>query len=190
MNRGTWWTTVHGVTKESDTTEWLTFSLLIGWWWSDRVALQDSCAQSKVTILHLGSCLSFCQTLVPAKTLLPEEEPKDTVCVPLRKNCLIVAVLSFDCSSFGSAFLHFPDSNYLDLFFGTQGRSVRLKSLSYKQEMGDTERICTQKGPTESRSVSPGERKAAIAFLTEEKPFYLSRFVTSAWPRCLPGLSY
>ena len=144
----------------------------------------------KLTILHLGSCLSFCQTLVPAQTLLPEEEPKDTVCVPLRKNCLIVAVLSFDCSSFGSAFLHFPDGNYLDLFFGTQGRSVRLKSLSYKQEMGDTERICTQKGPTESRSVSPGERKAAIAFLTEKKPFYLSHFVTSAWPRCLPGLSY
>ena len=59
----TWWTTVHGVTKESDETEWLTFSLLIGWWWSDRVALQDSCAQPKVAILHLGSCLSSCRNL-------------------------------------------------------------------------------------------------------------------------------
>ena len=27
-----------------------------------------------------------------------------------------------------------------------------MKSLSYKQEMGDIERICTQKGPTESRA--------------------------------------
>ena len=67
---GTWWITVHGVTKESDASEWLTFSLLIGWWWSDRVALQDSCAQPKVAILHLGSCLSSCRNLSSCRRTL------------------------------------------------------------------------------------------------------------------------
>ena len=141
---------------------------------------------AQITTLHLGSCLSSC----PRTQSYVYHNPKLQLYVSLKKNCLIVAVLSFDCSSFVSAFLHFPDSNYLDLLFGTQGRSVRLKSLSYTQEMGDTERICMQKGPTESRSVSPGEREASISFLTEKKPFCLSHFATSAWPWCLPGLSY
>ena len=38
--------------------------------------------------------------------------------------------------------LHSPSSlisNYLNLPFGTQGRSWRLKPFPYKQEMGDTE---------------------------------------------------
>ena len=31
-----------------------------------------------------------------------------------------------------------------------------MKCISYKQEVGDTKRICTQEGPTESRSISSG----------------------------------
>ena len=45
-------------------------------------------------------------------------------------------------------------SNCLNLPFGTQKRSRRLKSFSYKQEMGNMERICTQEGPTGSCLVS------------------------------------
>ena len=38
-------------------------------------------------------------------------------------------------------------SNCLNLPSGTQGRSRGLKPIPYKQEMGNTERICTQEGP-------------------------------------------
>ena len=38
-------------------------------------------------------------------------------------------------------------SNCLNLPFGTQGRSKRLKLFSYKQEMGDTERLLCPGGP-------------------------------------------
>ena len=35
--------------------------LLIGWWWGNRAAFQESCAQPEVTILHLGGGLSSCR---------------------------------------------------------------------------------------------------------------------------------
>ena len=32
--------------------------LLPGWWWGNRMVLQGSCAQTEVTVLHLGGSLS------------------------------------------------------------------------------------------------------------------------------------
>ena len=49
-----------------------------------------------------------------------------------------------------SLFLHsFPSliSNCLNLPFGTQGKSRRLKPLSYRHEMGDMERLSYPGGP-------------------------------------------
>ena len=36
---------------------------LIGWWWGNRVVFQESCAESKVTILHLGGGLNSVEEL-------------------------------------------------------------------------------------------------------------------------------
>ena len=68
--------------------------------------------------------------------------------------CFIRALLFLDCSSFVSAFPHFPISNCLNWPFGTQGRSRRLKPFSYKQETGTRKVFCTQEGPTGSCSIS------------------------------------
>ena len=56
-------------------------------------------------------------------------------------------------SSFVSAFSSLI-SNCLSLLFETQGRSRRVKPFSYKQETGNTEKICTQESLTVSFSVS------------------------------------
>ena len=96
------------------------------------MVFQESCAQPEVTILQLGGALSSCR-----------KTQRYILCVSLEEElglCFIAALL-FDCFSFVSASPHFPISNCLNLPFGTQGRSRRLKPLSYRQEMGDTERL-------------------------------------------------
>ena len=55
--------------------------------------------------------------------------------------CLLMAAPLF-LNSFPSLI-----SSYLNLPFGIQRSSRRVKPFSYRQEMGDMERICTQDGP-------------------------------------------
>ena len=64
--------------------------------------LQQSCAQPGVTILPLGG-----------GGLVPAEELRDVLlCIFLEEElgfCFIEVLLFLDCSSFVSAFPHFPD---------------------------------------------------------------------------------
>ena len=109
--------------------------------WFQPVRDPCACAQPEVTILHLGGglsshrrtqrCVSDCHALL----LRRNQDP-----APLLHYCFLMPFLCFCIPS------HLM-SNCLNLPFGTQGRSRRLKPFSYKQETRDTEKsFCTWGG--------------------------------------------
>ena len=101
--------------------------LLIGWWWGNRVVFQESCAQPEVTILHLGGGLSSCRRTQRYCYVYPSRSNQDY--------CILIAP---------PLFLHFPPFPVwicpLEL---REGQGSWMKLISYKQETGDLERICT-----------------------------------------------
>ena len=106
---------------------------LIGWWWGNRAVLQESCAQSEVTILHLSGDLSFCR-----------RTQRYIVMYILRGGTRTLLHLHFCFLSAPPLFLHsLPSliSNCLNLSFRTQVRSRRPKPFSEKHEMGGRERL-------------------------------------------------
>ena len=94
------------------------------------------CFPNKLTVGEIKDILLW---------IFHEEEPG---------TCFITTLLFLDCSFFVSAFPHFPISNCLNLCFGTQGRSRRLKPFSHKQEMRNTERLLYPGGPHQVLLVS------------------------------------
>ena len=97
--------------------------LLIGWWWGNRAVLQESCAQPEVTILHLGRGLSSCrrtQWFCYVYFFRRNQDP-----APRLHYCFLTALLFLHS-------LHSLISNCLNLPFGTQESSRRLKPFSYK----------------------------------------------------------
>ena len=55
--------------------------------------------------------------------------------------------LFVDGCSFVSVFFPFPDKQLLESTIWNSGKFKRVKPFSYRQEIGDMERICTQDGP-------------------------------------------
>ena len=101
------------------------FVTLIGWWWDNRAELQESCAQSEVTILHLGG---------GSKTLL---------CIFLWVG---TRTLSGGCTTIWVFLLFlYPLSSLishcLNPPFGTQGRSRRLNEAYILQTRNGEHRI-------------------------------------------------
>ena len=90
------------------------------------------CSRNLVLSLKLPSSLR-------ARALVPLEKFKDIfVCGSLVEEpgiCFIAALL-LHSFSFVSASPYFPINNCLNIPFGTQGKSRKLKSLTYRQEMG------------------------------------------------------
>ena len=98
--------------------------LLIGWWWSNRVVLQESCAQPEFTILHLHGGLSSCrktQRYCYVYSLRRNQDPAP------RLRCCFQTVLPLTLYSLPPLI-----SICWNLPFGTQARSWRLKPLSCK----------------------------------------------------------
>ena len=64
-----------------------------------------------------------------------------------------------------------------------------MKSISYKQEIGDTNRICTQEGPTGYCSIyKPPSRRFSTSQRTLEVPFTLPDLSTqSIYPPSRPS---
>ena len=94
------------------------------------------CAQPEVTILHPGGGLSSCRRT--------QKYVSDCYVYPLKRNQDPAPSLHYCFLTAFPLFLHSLTpliSNCLNLPFGTQGRSRRLKPFSYKQEMGGTERL-------------------------------------------------
>ena len=62
------------------------------WWSGNRVVFQESCVQPQITILYLSGGFSFCRR---------------------TQRCIVMLIpwggIRFDCFSFVSACLHFPD---------------------------------------------------------------------------------
>ena len=116
---------------------------LIGGWWGNRVGLQESCTQPEVTVLHLGGGLSSCrrtQKLCYISSLMRNRDP---------------ALLLLDCSSSLQSLPPWLAMVGLNLPFEMQqGQGGWKKLISYKWEIGNTERICSWEGPTESCSPS------------------------------------
>ena len=90
------------------------------------------CSRNLVLSLKLPSSLW-------ARALVPLEKFEDIfVCGSLEEEpglCFIAALL-LHSFSFVSASPYFPINNCLNIPFGTQGKSRKLKSLTYRQEMG------------------------------------------------------
>ena len=98
-----------------------------------------ACAQPEVTILCRGGGLSSegrtQRSVSDFSTQLPPRPQEEWAPGPMLHYCF---------------FLHFLTpliSSCLNLPFGTQGRSRRLKPFSYKQAMGDTKRPWYLGGP-------------------------------------------
>ena len=100
---------------------------LIGWWWGNRVVLQESCVQSDVTILHLGG---------GSKTLL-------CICLWVGTRTL-EAVPTFDCfSSFCIPSLPWLAILCIHPLELREGQGGWMKPISYRQEMENTELFST-----------------------------------------------
>ena len=69
------------------------------------------------------------------------------------------ALFFLDCSLLSLHPLLSLINNCLNLLFGTQGRSWKLKPIPYKQETGDTKRLLCSGAPTVSCSVSGVSKK-------------------------------
>ena len=98
-------------------------SLLIGWWWGNRVVLQDFCAGR--IILCLGGAPWFLQKNSRVSHVYSLRRNQDSV--PRLYYCFLTAP---------PLFLHsLPSlmSNWLNLPFGTQGRSRRLDEAYFRQ---------------------------------------------------------
>ena len=75
------------------------------------------------------------------EVLVLQKSSKILLCVSLEAEpgpCPKAALLFLDCSSSSLHPLPSLISNHLNLPFGTQGKSQRLKPIPYKQEMGYT----------------------------------------------------
>ena len=121
--------------------------LLIGWWWDNQEVFQESWAQAEVTILYLSGGLSSCRRTQGVVTYIPWGG---------RRTLPAAALLFLYNSSFVSAFPSLPwvATVWLCPLEPRKGQRDCMKPISYKQEMRDMERICTQEGPTGSCSVS------------------------------------
>ena len=104
--------------------------------WFQPVWGPRTCTQPEVTILHLDGDLSSCRRT--------QRYVSDCYVYPLRRNqdptlslhyCFLTDFSLFLCSLIPLV------SKCLNLPFGTQERSRRLKPFSYKQEMGDMESL-------------------------------------------------
>ena len=118
--------------------------LLIGWWWGNKAVLQESCPQSEITILHRGNLLQKNSKILLCIFLERNQDPAPR----LHDGFLTVPPFFLNSlSSLTSSCLNLP----LEL---REGQGGWMKPISYKQETGDTERICTREGPTGSCSIS------------------------------------
>ena len=109
--------------------------LLIGWWWGNRAVLQKSCAQSEVSILHLGGAL------VPA-------ELRDRCCVYLlRKN----QGPSFHCYNIISWGLHLSLTYWL--------ASLWICPLELREGLGGWSLFFFKKAKKKKKEKKRGQRK-------------------------------
>ena len=102
---------------------------------------QESRVQPEFTILYLEGGAEFQQKI--SKILL---------CISLEGDPGLCPILHSFFLTVSPLILHYLlslVSNCLNLLFGTQGRSRRLKPyFPSSGEMGDTERVCTWEDPT------------------------------------------
>ena len=118
--------------------------------WRKRAVFQDACAQPKITIFHLGG--AFAPTEEFKSILLSiflEKEPG---------SCPTAALLFLDCSSF---VYEIPQVAGRQLFESAlwdlgEGQGGWTKFISYRQETGDTERICIWEGTTKLGPLEKG----------------------------------
>ena len=117
---------------------------LIGWWWDNSVVSWAFCAELKVAILHLGGSLSSAEEIKILLCIFLEEAPGP--CLQLHY-CFFIFFFFFKfffffliCSIVSWLLLHWllpflPSliSSCLNLSFGTQGRSRRLKEHYFLQ---------------------------------------------------------
>ena len=96
--------------------DFFSFSL-IGWWWSNRAVLQESCVQSEVTILHLGGGSSFVEELKDIVMHISLSRNQDPVS-RLYHHLIVFALFLYSLSSL--------IRKCLNPSFGIQGRSRRL----------------------------------------------------------------
>ena len=121
--------------------------LLIGCCWHNRVVLRESWAQPEVTIFHLGwgpqFLLKNLKVFCYVSSFKRNQDPASWL-----RYCFLASPSLFLPS------LPCLISSCLNLSFGTPAMSRRLKLFSCKQEVGNTERICTWEGPMGSWSTS------------------------------------
>ena len=111
--------------------------LLIGWWWGSGEVLQESCAQPEVAILHLGGGLGSAEGLKNIVMYIPWGGTKT-----LPQGCTIVSWLLLPCFCIPS--LLWSATVRICPLELREGHGGWMKPTSYKQETGDTERICTR----------------------------------------------
>ena len=110
--------------------------------WFQPVWGPHACVQPEVTILHLGGGISShrrAQRCVSDCYVYPFTMNQDPA--PSLHYCFLTAfpLFLYSLTSLITSCLNLP--------FGTQGRSRRLKPFSYKQAMGDTKRPWYLGGP-------------------------------------------
>ena len=111
------------------------FVTLMGWWWGNRAVLQESCAQPEVTILHLGRGPSSVKEL------------KDIV---MHIFWIGTRMLSQGCTTIWLFLLCFSIPSlpwwaivWIHPLERREGQGGWMKPISCRQEMQNTEQICT-----------------------------------------------
>ena len=110
-------------------------TFFIGWWWSNRAVLQESCVQSKVTILRLGggsSSVEELKDIVMHISLSRNQDPVWRLYQPL----IVFFCFCIPCLPCLAIVWNHP------LEF-REGQGCWMKPISYRQEMESTEQIYT-----------------------------------------------
>ena len=100
--------------------------LLIGWWWGNREVLQES-QSSAFWFQPVWNLSMYLLSRIWEEPSFLQNNSKICIrllCMSLEEKlrfCFVASLLFPDCFSFVSAFPDFPNSNGLNLPFGTQG---------------------------------------------------------------------
>ena len=156
----------HKVTSGVRVAGFVTF--LIGWWWA---VFQESCVQSEVTIFHLGwgcSSIEEFKDIVMHISLSSNQDPVWRLYQPL---------IVFFCFCIPS--LPWLVIVWIHPLEFREGQGCWMKPISYRQEMENTEQICTPEPHRVLLSFNLGNR-ATTTVITFVK---MGHRTASAWRR-------